>query len=456
MWAVGLPHAWPEPPRVMSYSVLREIEICPLRWSLRRAAYPTIWDQQGYPMAAPLATIEGQVVHETLERIVVEASEQGTKSSIVDVPAGRLPRSVLSEPGADVIGTLRRLGGITAVLESVLKRIAVTWVTNPRLAPRVREWKSELQRRLPVLRQRVQGMLADGGVAQAFEAKGSPARRERMHAPGEGGRTRALGPGVYAEVPLNNRELGWFGKADLLAVTVDTGRGGSAPTPECEITDFKTGVPREDHKLQLRIYALLFARDKALNPKGWQATRLKLVYPDHTLGVEPPATDEDLERLAAELSARTEEARKEISVQPPRGRPAVEACEWCDVKHMCDAYWSAEAPEVQRERMAQQVPTNLEVSVLSQRSPASWSAQVTAVSALGSEVKAGSHILIRSRPSDMHLGALLRAGRRVRILGGQALPPSEESNGAVVISLGRSSEVFVVGPPDHELADAAS
>lgn len=407
-------------------------------------------------MAPPLATIEGQVVHETLERIVVEASRQVTNGSMDDMPQGGSEPAVLPEPIADVIATLRRLGGITAVLESVLKRIAATWVANPRLAPRVREWNSELQRRLPVLRQRVQGMLADGGVAQAIEAKASPARREGMHAPREGERARALGPGIYAEVPLNNRELGWFGKADLLAVSVGAEIGGSAPSPECEITDFKTGAPKEDHSLQLRIYALLLARDKVLNPKGWRATRLKLVYPDHTVAVKAPTTDEDLETLAAELSARTEAARNEISVQPPKGCPAVKACEWCDVKHMCDAYWSGEAPEVQRERGTQQVTTNLEVLVLSQRSPASWSAQVTAVQALGSEVKSGSHILIRSRPSDIHFGALLRAGHRVRILGGQALPPSEESNGAVVISLGRSSEAFVIGPLDHEVVHAAS
>lgn len=37
------------PPSIWSYSSLKEVETCPMRYSLSRADYPGLWDQRGYP-----------------------------------------------------------------------------------------------------------------------------------------------------------------------------------------------------------------------------------------------------------------------------------------------------------------------------------------------------------------------------------------------------------------------
>ena len=376
MWVVRGPATWPEPPTVMSYTALRDIETCPRRWSLRRADYPAIWAERGYPAAPALGTFEGQLVHASLERIVLAASRPLSGGDPGDASQDSGDVRSAPAPMSDIIMTLRGLGGISAVLEGVLRSIVATWASNPRLAPRARECEVELRRRLPVLRQRVQSMLGRVDVTHAVPVD-ARSREDQLH--GDRGHARPLGAGVYPEVPLNNRELGWYGKADLLSVAPPRGASDHAQANvQCTISDFKTGAPKEDHPLQLRIYALLWARDKALNPTARRVTRLELIYPETTVEVAAPGSDEELDALARELATRTQAARTSIESRPPIARPAEPACEWCDVKHLCEAYWSPNAPPNPISGRRQPNLIDVEVSVLSQRSPASWLACVTA------------------------------------------------------------------------------
>jgi hypothetical protein len=250
---------------------------------------------------------------------------------------------------------------------------------------------------------------------------------------------------VFAEVPLNNPDLGWYGKADLLSVKAATNAtAGEGQAAECAITDFKTGAQKGDHALQLRIYALLWARDSTLNPTGRHATQLTLIYPTETVAVAPPTTEEEMNALAAELATRTAAARATVAMSPPEARPSDEACEWCDVKHMCEAYWSSMAGEVPSSPEPQSSVCDVEVLISSRRSPGSWMGHIAAVPVLGSSLRVGAQILIRARPGDPHFAGVLSAGRRVRLLSAQQLPASEESNGMVAIALTRSSEVFIL------------
>jgi hypothetical protein len=76
------PALWPEPPAWMSHSSLKEAELCPRRWALRRASYPKIWDKPGYPDMPSLPSLIGDVTHDALEKILAEVPPRLLKSKL--------------------------------------------------------------------------------------------------------------------------------------------------------------------------------------------------------------------------------------------------------------------------------------------------------------------------------------------------------------------------------------
>ena len=59
----------------------------------------------------------------------------------------------------------------------------------------------------------------------------------------------------------------------------------------CEIRDFKTGTPKDEHQFQLLIYALLWWRDRDLNPSARLANRLIVSYDDRDIEIQAPGVD---------------------------------------------------------------------------------------------------------------------------------------------------------------------
>ncbi len=430
MWTTAGPTSWPTPPALMSYTTLRDIEACPLRWGLRQGEYAGLWAGKGYPPAPTGATIAGQVVHVALERIVRAVSaSRGALAGDHTLSGG--------DPMALVVEALRALGGISVVLEDTIRETVSRWESNPRLRPRMKEVASDLRRQVPALRLRVQHLLNRvdfrglrlGRVANRAD---DGEREERI--------VRPLAPGLHAEVPLVNEELAWFGKADLLRVGTDT-----AAADGDEIVDFKTGSQKPDHAFQLRIYALLWAREKQRNPKGRRARRLAVLYDSGPVDVPAPITDDDLDGIANELAERTSQARAEAEQHPPSARPSREACEWCDVRQMCYVYWesatrAAIAPSLEPPR--HQVDAG--VQIVQRQGAWSWVALVREVGALSDDIAVGARLLLRARPQEEHFASLISAGNQLRIVGAQYVPPSEESGGLPVLSLTRNTEGFVL------------
>ncbi|HEU4648847.1 MAG TPA: PD-(D/E)XK nuclease family protein [Gemmatimonadales bacterium] len=430
VWTTKGPTAWPPPPNLMSYTALLDIETCPLRWGLRHGEYAGLWGGKGYPVAPAAATIAGHVVHVALERIVRAVGAAG------EVRAGE-PDVGVGNALTSVVEALRDLGGISAVLEGVVRDTVIEWESNPRLQPRVKELSNELERQLPTLRPRVQQFLSRVDLSRL-----RPGRDTSCVGGGEGREpiARSLSPGLHAEVPLVNDELGWYGKADLLRVGADTGA-----VVGDEIVDFKTGLPKPDHAFQLRIYALLWAREARRNPAGRRACKLTVMYGGEAVDVHAPATDEELKGVAHELAGRTAQARAAIRQHPPAPRPSREACEWCDVRQMCPAYWAPDTraailPPVELTRQQADVG----VQVLQRQGAWSWVARVHELGALSEDVVVGARVLLRARPHDARFAPLLRVGERLRIVGAQCAAPSDESGGLRVLSLKRATEAYLL------------
>src|SRR5207247_1291621 len=76
----GVHGSWPEPPEFWSYSSLYEAEVCPRRWSLKRASYEGIWSRSGYPPRPSMPAIVGDVVHRALDAILRALYDAGCAS----------------------------------------------------------------------------------------------------------------------------------------------------------------------------------------------------------------------------------------------------------------------------------------------------------------------------------------------------------------------------------------
>jgi hypothetical protein len=114
---------------------------------------------------------------------------------------------------------------------------------------------------------------------------------------------------------------------------------------DCAITDFKTGERSERHELQVRIYALLWARDNELNPSGRRATRLVLSYSQGEHDVTGLDDVREENALAADLKTRTAAVRQALQSPEPKANVSEENCRSCEVRHLCNEYWGAIGPK---------------------------------------------------------------------------------------------------------------
>lgn len=298
------------PPLMWSYSSLKEVETCPLRYALARADYPDLWEQHGYPRLPIPAAIRGDVVHGALEIIVKAFVKAGCSST----------RS------AEAVAVLRELGGYTKVAEYVLAAQLARFAGNPRLRADRREQLTRLLTDwLPEAREQIQtylnrmNLLPSGGSGSA-PPTAAPSTRYPART------------GDHPEKELVAEVLGLKGRIDLLSVDA----GG------VHITDFKTGAEDPAHHDQLRMYALLWDADGTVNPDGLPITKLVAAYPDHEVEVPVPSAA-DLATLVDDVAAQIEVAKAAIAVDPPVAKLG-EHCRLCSVRGLCGSYWSRGAP----------------------------------------------------------------------------------------------------------------
>lgn len=243
-----------------------------------------------------------------------------------------------------------------------------------------------------------------------------------------GVRSRApLRTGTHSEVDVLAPAIGWRGTIDLLTV---------APS-DCAITDFKTGERKTDHALQVRIYALLWSMDGELNPTRAPATSLMLAYPGGLTNVPAPDSDE-LDALRAELVARTDAARAYDAVRPP-AKPSAVNCLHCDVRHVCDDYWTRDV-QMSIRAAAQDsdicdgefvLSTGLGASnweITPRSAPTPWNTPRSVLRCSDSKVE-------------------LRSGHVVRVLDGNIWRAADEPS-VTTLNVGPSSEIYIVPKPN--------
>ncbi len=388
------PTVWPPPPKRLSHSAIADIETCPRRWALAHSEYPLLWSGKGYPHRPNLGTLSGRVAHLALERISRAVSE-------ADDP---------TFAGAAI--HLRALGGISRVLAECASVEIARLDDNPRVRHRSAALESELARRIPELRLVVQSalnrVLAGAEASPATDRQGPSLRR-------------ALGIGYHSEVELTPDGMAWVGYADAIRLTEDA----------CEIIDYKTGEPSPSHDDQVRLYALLWARDSVVNPTSRLATRLVLVYPRTVREVDPP-TLADLQTLERQMRDRAAAAEVELLHSPPKAKVTPDGCKFCDVKQLCQEYWTSRS-QSHLAVLPEPWARSLQGVITGQRGN---SVTLMAVE-FDPYLPRGTEVVVTRLEGNARV-----PGQRLRLV--DVRVRDDPDAGGAVVSLGPQSEVFVV------------
>lgn len=391
----GVGGNWPTPPRLWSYSSLGDAEECPRRWMLSRADYGELWSGHGYPPRPALAALTGTVIHRCLELLLAAFHAAGCTS--------------VSDPGA--VEAIRALGGYSKLISSVVVEELGGLEGNPRAADLESVMRRQLGKEVPLIRERVQMAIS----------------RARLSAGGDGLEVVpevAAGTGIalgsHTEVDLRVEALRLLGRADLITL------GGMG----CTITDYKTGEPSDRHTEQLRLYGLMWSRDRAINPEQVPVERLIVSYASHDESIDPP-TDAEFEELAERIIARIAATEERLALRPPPADPDAEVCRFCDVRHLCDDYWETICSTLDVERVESNGFVDCEGEVARRNGPTSW--------LLNLEGEPGSALL---RTADAHPG--FAVGDHLRLLGVMSGTIQTEAGSRVVLTMTPFSESFLL------------
>jgi CRISPR/Cas system-associated exonuclease Cas4 (RecB family) len=388
----------------MSVSLLHEIEECPYKWALQRADYPDVWAGRGYPNRIHVAGVIGTIIHLSVERIVGELVKAGCVS-MNDMHA---------------VTVMRSLGGYTAVIQSYIEQELESYKFNPRIEVNLDQIRSSLLTSISDIRSKVQLLLGRmtlyGMKLPMPKQPAAPSSKER----------RPLSYGIHPEVEIYAPDLHWRGRADLIIFTESL----------CELVDFKTGEYNKWHEFQMRLYALLWNRDSVLNPTTRSIDKLTLSYLHEDIDVSIP-TGNSLEAFEREVKDRTKECTSSLSIIPPRPRPNIGVCSYCDTRHLCEIYWDINNRYVATSEKLSSDFTDVEVTLEEQHGLLSWNVTIEASPYLSP----GSSALLRI-PANHYLAKLAKQRKRIRILCTGVYTDSIEEPNSIIVTLNKNSEVY--------------
>lgn len=288
------PTAWAEPPSTWSSTSLDEVEACPRRWQLLRSRWG---DFERFPVRLHPAAVEGQIVHEALDRLTRACGQRGN-------PA------VGGAEFAAALADAEFFPGFARAVMDWQQRLAA----HPRPGPtfRLRASGEELANR--AVRMFREQYKADSYVVSQF-----PERTSETPADVNGLLKQKH---AISEVKLTHPELPFLGILDRVQYTA----GG------VEVVDFKTGKPSDKHRRQLLRYALLWWRETGDAPV--------IVSAQYLNGVESwSVANGALEEVEADLAQKLPLLADMLGSHPAVANPGT-GCHSCAVRARCAAGWA--------------------------------------------------------------------------------------------------------------------
>ena len=282
-----------------------------------------------------------------------------TRSDAELIVQSMMAAEVSSTIDPKAMATLRALGGYSQVLSCVLDDLIEEERGNPRFVQVQPSLVRTLKSKIPQMREMLQQLLA----TRTWSNGSAPnKRRDRNESSlGYQGQRFPLAVGTHFEVTLKDKQTMWTGRLDVVEVSDDS----------CTITDLKTASPTSDHHEQMRVYAMLWNGDAELNPRKQPVSALELVYGSGLVQVAIPKARE-LEELRTEFTTRTDAIRNDLSLAAVPARASRENCRYCQVKLLCDRFWS----DVKAFGNNDSTLSNVVIVIEESRSESTWFANI--------------------------------------------------------------------------------
>jgi hypothetical protein len=215
---------------------------------------------------------------------------------------------------------------------------------------------------------------------------------------------------------------------------------------EVTLIDYKGGSEQPSHREQLELYALLFVRDRVVNPSSRRASELVLAYDNgRTVSWHSP-DDAALAALEHGLVEEVEQLTHALEVRPPEARPTSDSCGICAARPLCDAFWErigtiSSSHSKAEERASDYVDLEVQVGAVSD-----CGAELIGVAVLSSRQTASSTVRVLVPAAQRERARSVAAQDHVRILGAHVeRQPSEDLDSHdVVLVLGPFSEMVRV------------
>jgi hypothetical protein len=375
------PTEWGGAPKTYSYSSLKSIHECPLRWQLTHATYGSL---KRCPRRYDKAAFEGTLVHDMLDKLFRALALQGLP------PKG----------GKEFRQAVANLGIMKEVREAVTRHEEKR-ATSPRSAgasytSSPRQIYNRVSRQFQTLYEELPEDLASEFTAEL------PSQDDLE---GEALVAALRSLGVMTELRLRHPSLEFGGIVDFL-----TSSGGKTT-----VGDFKTGSERPEHQRQVEIYGLLWYRQTGDVPAS-----LQVRYPNGV--VEHGVSKDRLEALEEELLGEITAAAASLKETPGPARGG-DHCSFCSARQYCDPYWAAlPAPDAGKRR------GDTELTIL----------EAEAENAVLARTACGKQFPVVFDDGARGIHGALQVGETVRVLG---TAWGEEDEGRI-LRLTRGSEVF--------------
>lgn len=357
-YELDAPTEWAAVPELWSSTSVDDVSRCPRRWQLSRSRWG---DLERFPVRSHPAAVEGQLIHEALDRLTRACGRRGNP------PIG-------SPEFASALTEGEFFEGLSAGVDAWQKQVA----SHPRPGPvfKLRSTAQELANRAIRLF-REQYRPGPGGFGRA--ASSAPAK---IADPSQ----LLTQWGALSELRLQHPELPFMGVLDR----VQLDQGG-----EVEIIDFKTGRASDAHEQQLLRYAVLWWRATRTAPARVHAQYLE---GSRTWVVRPS----DLAKVEAGLRDLLTHVAGQLTCRPAPATPGA-GCRWCPVRPRCDAGWSLAEEAARAEGRG-----DAELTISS----------AAATHGVLARDAAGHEVAVVYEPAVASLLPALSPGRRVRVLDG--------------------------------------
>lgn len=292
------PTSWVDPPTTWSSTSVDEVQACPRRWQLLHSQWGPF---ERFPVRPHPASIEGQIVHDALDRLTRACGRRGG-------PAFGSAEFAQALRDADFFPSFAR------AVSEWQQRLA----SHPRASPgfRLRASSEELANRAVRMFREQYQPAADRTQVASERGVGAPAELGKL----------LRSKGALSEVKLVHPRLPFMGVLDRIQIVKGT----------IEVVDFKTGKPSERHRMQLLRYALLWWRATGESPG--------IVTAQYLNAFESwPVATHTLEEVELKLAETLPQLSTALSSRPAVAQPS-NSCPACPARARCSPGWNMVEP----------------------------------------------------------------------------------------------------------------